>query len=184
MPQPTERDDVQSSMLRRLLGQFRTADNIRSLIRALATELQAIEQVFWDLYWNIGLNVAQGDTLELWGSLLNEARRGRDNDTYKAFLQTKVLRNTSQGTPERLIEILKALTNAATIQITEGSAWVSLTFRGGSVPASIRPLLALFLQAASAAGVEVVQVVEEPLNAFRFDTAGSGFDEGQFSRVI
>lgn len=171
-------------MLKRLLGQLKGSENLKRVLRAIGSEIQVAEDLFWDLFTSIDLETATGATLNLWGALLSESRNGRTDAQFRAFLKVKVLRNTSQGTPERLIAILRQLTSPTTITIREGSAWIELAFVDGTIEASVRPILLAIIKAAAPAGVEVIQVVEEPANAFRFDTPGSGFDDGEFSQVI
>lgn len=128
-PGPTvcgEVDDHRSQVLDLLPSQFDNSTNLRALISAIigtpscaATGLQEIENQGEQLLLNRWLTTAVGEQLDGLGDILDEVRETDDDEDYRAALQLKVVINTSEGDPERIIEVLKLITDAALIHYAE-----------------------------------------------------------------
>lgn len=175
--------NIIQKMLGWLISQFEDALNLKKFFRAVAPEIQALEDAFWALFTERLIENAQGETLDMWGKVVGQKREGRDDPEFRALIRVRILRNTSGGTPNQLMAILKGLTEADKVAITELAAVAIFEFVGADPPAQILESLRGALQEAAPAGVRILGAVQTDGNAFRFDTAGAGFDEGELSRL-
>lgn len=91
-----------------LLAQFQKP-NIETLLRALSVAAQDIENAAWAVLTERWLTNALGAQLDRIGGLLDLARAGWDDDTYRGLLLTQVLVLRSSGTWPDLFGVLSAL---------------------------------------------------------------------------
>ena len=92
-------------MLRRLTDNYKKEDSNISKLYILIEE--TIGTVNWEKIrlWR-GVNHAEGETLDLIGSNVDQSR-GRVNDTvYRSLIRAKILQNKSNGTINEMIELL------------------------------------------------------------------------------
>ena len=78
-------------------------------------QYEELEQVNFDLIEKRWLDTAEGVQLDVLGEILDIERFGRDDESYRTLLQLKVKINVGSGTPELLIESVKLLYNATTV---------------------------------------------------------------------
>lgn len=166
-----------------LQSQFSDSGNIQSILKAIADELQEVEDEFHKLRTERYLSNATGDQLDQYGLLVDFPRAGRTDDTYRELIRTKILRNTSSGTPDRLLKIADKLSNAVNIYYNEHNATVTLEVSDPSFKAGIRAIMHDILQSAAVAGVRVRIEHIDSQNSFRFDT-GPGYDVGEYAGLI
>lgn len=166
-----------------LHSQFDDSGNIQRILKAIADEFQELEEEFHKLRTERYLDNASGDQLDQWGILVNVPRSGRSDDVYRELIRVKILRNSSEGTPDRLIKIAEMLSNAANVYYDEGDAVAEIEVEDASFTTGIREIMHSILQAAAPAGVRVKIVESDSQTSFQFDT-GPGYDEGELAGTI
>ena len=115
-------------VLSRLTSAYKGKFVIESFLKAWTQQLDQLENAIQDvmqrrvLTWEAGFEVpwvgkegadilqdAEGDQLDLIGGLIGEPRRGRTDDEYIAILRVVHLILKSNGTPEDLLAIARAI---------------------------------------------------------------------------
>ncbi len=95
-----------------LMEQYKEHPKIAAFLTAFLERIQEIEYVIWDLVSLKDLDTAEGVQLDLIGRIVNRAREGRDDDTYRLWLRAQVLINRSSGTPEEMMTLARLVTRA------------------------------------------------------------------------
>lgn len=99
--------------LSRLLEQYKGKERISGVISGMAPQFQDMEDVVYELASKRALVNAEGVQLDLIGSIVDlERESGQSDARYKVLLYVKIGQNTSQGTGNKLISILKLLAEA------------------------------------------------------------------------
>lgn len=125
-----------------IISQFRdfkpdgSLTNLMKLIKVLADELQELEDVNWQLKTLRWLDTSIGAQLDEIGIILGLPRNpGESDDNYRQRLRFQIFVNSTSGTPEQLISILKFLTDAQTvIYIERDFAFLEMTTDGLNFP--------------------------------------------------
>jgi len=112
MSLPTIIDHVVQG-LDRMLWQWKDKPNATGLIQSYLESAQEVEDVFFQLLNERGINTAIGAQLDVIGDLVGEPRLGRDDDTYRAALLNRVILNSSTATPAKMVEVVSLLTITA-----------------------------------------------------------------------
>lgn len=94
----------------RLIAQFKEKPRIEALLMAFAAEYQSLEDSIFSLPADRALATAVGEQLDLFGTIVGELRRGRNDDDYRLALYARIARNTSRGTYEDLIRVFNLIT--------------------------------------------------------------------------
>lgn len=100
--------------LNRLISPFIGKPNIEKFITVFANECQRFEDIAFDLIKKRFLANAYGSTLDLIGQSIGQNRPllsviPMTDDTYRSLIYAKIAENTSNGTREELINILRLL---------------------------------------------------------------------------
>lgn len=111
--------DVLERPLGRLPGQFKDKDAVNDLIAIFVEELFELQTVFSDLLTRLDLDIVVDYWLDNIGLILDEARQGDDDETYRQRLKLKVYFNASTGTSEYVIAALKFLTGGSNILLSD-----------------------------------------------------------------
>lgn len=90
--------------------------NIYGVLEAGDTQFNELENVFFELYLNIWLSTATGQQLDVLGVILDFARQGRDDESYRALLYTKININISSGEPESVISAARLIFGTENIE--------------------------------------------------------------------
>lgn len=124
-----------------LVTQFKNKKVLAAFIQALLAEADELERVFCQLKYLRWLDYADGQQLDGLGELLDEPRAGRLDTDYKIGLRIAILRNTCDGTPDKMILYLQAMTNATQIFYEEtGVCSPNFTHNGTRVDDAITRL--------------------------------------------
>jgi hypothetical protein len=102
----------------RLIHYFQTPRN-KAMVEAVADEAQEVEVAVEQLYFDLTLANSTGVNLDVIGRRVGEKRAGRADADYRAAVRTAILVNTSDGTIEDLIQIVKSLIPTATVGANE-----------------------------------------------------------------
>lgn len=103
--------------LANLIGQYRDSTVLRSFIDIFVRQIQDLENAAFEVH-DLWLDNATGVNLDNIGSIVNEARKGRDDDTYRDAIRTRVYINIGNGTPEEIYTFMNDF-NERTYQITD-----------------------------------------------------------------
>lgn len=168
-----------------LLEQFKRRPKVNALLGNYVAELQALEGAFYDIYASRNVNAAEGDQLDILGTIVGLARNGRTDVEYRVAIKSQVAINISSGTPDEIMDIMRAVLGYDGV-FTEDVAYI--LYR---VPSETHPIptgaadYAAVLHALTPAGVGSQFQYGMTTTPFCFDgPAGSGFDEGDFEDVL
>lgn len=185
--------DVQTCIdaIARLCEQFKDLPNIRSLVCALATPAQAVDDALEQLLTERGVNVAAGAQLDVLGKIVGQDRDGLSDDIYRRYIRARIATNKSQGEPSDLILIARLILDIGVTDIghlvirTVADATFILEIHDLAVTDDVAKVLQDMLTSAVSAGVRVIVVYSRVVLAdtFRFDV-GPGWDQGHLARGI
>src|SRR5690606_30235819 len=105
--------------LRRLVEQFRGKPRIEALLRAIAAQVQQLEDVATDLLEKRWLDTAEGAQLDGLGRLLGHGRVAWDAEQYRARLLLRARLRLPAGPPASLVPALAPLSEGPPVQLTE-----------------------------------------------------------------
>lgn len=185
-----------------LIAYLRTKPRIAALGEALGSQLQELEESLLDLRDERTLDVAVGEQLDQYGRLVGEQRGALADDEFRRFIAARILSNTSQGVPDRLIDVIRILagpfaletptTYTEPIYIPRYPAGYTLTVirEPPALTAAMKERIRAQMVSITPAGVEPV-LIEAMFTAdgpFRFDCSavawGAGFDVGELAGLI
>lgn len=172
-------DDHAEQAVARLAAQFRDKDLIIGLVESLVGPKQHMEDTLQDLLTERTIDTAIGKQLDQFGTIVGEDRQGRNDDEYRIALKARMGRNTSEGTPDDVINVFNLLTGSTQTQLVELTAVITLT---GNVDFSANAVaIKAFMQKVVAAGVRIDWIASQDPNfppfAFLGVPGGSGFDD-------
>jgi len=167
--------------LARSLERFKGQPNWELLLKLFLFRVQGMEDVAWELYQGMFLDVAQGPQLDMLGDTVGEPRNGRQDDQYRLFIRARVKINRANGKVSDVLEVAKlVLEPTATVTYTpEYPAAYKVTVTGSSI--SARDIRDILVQVKPAGvGMSVVRT-EDLATALIFDTLTpltNGLDHG------
>lgn len=107
----TQITDHEDQAQARLPEQFKGKDLMIALVRAIANEVQEIEDAVFPMLDLLDISTMIGAQLDGIGDILSEPRQGLSDVNYRLALLAKGARVTASGTPEQVIERFIALTS-------------------------------------------------------------------------
>lgn len=106
-------------------------DDFEKFVAVYTEEIQELEDALIDLADQKNLDVITGIWLDFLGKLIGEPRSGRTDEPYRSALRVKIAVNTSDGTPNKIISLVRQYTSSENVRLTEGTiAWATLFFNG------------------------------------------------------
>jgi len=188
--------DVDAQVETDLPSQYRVT-SVLQFVQALASGLQATNDVVLEWAAAYDLDTAAGLQLDALGERLGQPRDGgqypdgESDGIYRMKVRAAVLRNRSGGTIPDLIAVVKALfalSNPVVIIARNGIASFSLVVELSTTPdADEVQTLGQFVQAAKAAGVAATVYVA---SAYTFayttfpDPPYRGYNAGHWARIL
>src|SRR5690606_7213019 len=115
-PQPKP-PPIPAAALSRLVTQFRDKPRIEALLKAIAAQVQQLEDVATDLLEKRWLDSAEGAQLDGLGRILGLDRGAWDDEQYRARLRVRIRILLADGTPENIIATLALLANGESVQL-------------------------------------------------------------------
>lgn len=135
-----------------------------ALIYAAAEQAQTLEDLSRDMIEDRLLDTAVGAQLDQYGDLLEESRDGLVDAEYRLILAVRILVNTSDATPERIIAIIRGCTNALTgtvrIWTMPPAEWFAQYVVPSALGAALKHRLARYATMATGAGIGPNALVE------------------------
>jgi hypothetical protein len=169
--------------IRRLLYQYHDAENLKNIIRGLATQSYDEKETLDRILTREILATATGEQLDAWGNILGVARGAMTNTQYRAAIYLKIFINYSEGRIEDLIYVFYAFMNPTNVELTElAPATISLQANDPVIPDLESARLAI--EVCKAAGIEIDSLSFSEGPAFSFleysstDITTAGFDDG------
>jgi hypothetical protein len=162
----------------RLITQYKQATNLKNILDCFNEQTQDLEDAIHELFEGRWVDVAQGQVLDDFGTIVGQDRLGFDDDFYRILIYVKMGQNISQGETERVIDVYKIITRATIAQIQEHfPAGVTLLSNG-----TINPITASFiyeeLQKVVGAGIRVDRIGEFSDTPFGFAGAPTALGFG------
>jgi len=177
--------DHVDQMLDDLLSQFGDSLRLRALLELVGDEVQQLENVLNELHDERLLATAEGAQLDQYGKLAGVTRGGLVDDDYRVVVQVWLAALRSHGLARVITWCAAQLVGEAVQYRQRGRAHYSLEYETASPISAARVrLFGRVLDVATPAGVSYEVTEGDEGTAFRFDTAGRGFDEGTFARGV
>jgi hypothetical protein len=150
----TSSDQV-ARALARVLEQHKSNPDLIAILTSWAAQAQALEDAFWDLFTQWGLD-ATGARLDQTGRILDEPRDGDTDDVYVVRLRAKVRALQSSGSYQDFIDVWKLLNpnNLARFTSSGGSTGASFAFEIGNILSQHVAINQRFLELIRSAGVD------------------------------
>ena len=170
--------DHSGKMLARLAEEFRKP-RISAILAGEAAQYQALEDAFWQLLVERGVDTAVGNALDVLGRIVGEPRQGALDADYRLRVRARIRVNRSDGTIEDIIEVVRLLIGtvllpSATIKLTEyyPAAFV-LRITGLVISATQALIYSSFIRQARGAGIGSGFGWQQTADADAFVTATS-----------
>lgn len=168
----------------RLIQQYKDSTNLKDLIEDLfGTQVQEIENVFWDLLSRLDINSMVGTQLNNLGTIVGQARNGQTDTAYRLFIQAKVGVNVSESEASRIIDVWKLISLADIVYLFEAfPAEVDIYYDTSfNPPQALIDLAFQLIQNVVGAGVAVGFIARiNNVNDFGFDGAANSLGFGTF----
>jgi hypothetical protein len=100
----------------RLVEQYKESVNLNNLIEAVVLPIQDIENQTDELYRLRLISTAYGVQLDKIGTIIGEARFGRNDSDYRSAIITRININVSGGEPESIISAIRQIIGPFTIE--------------------------------------------------------------------
>ncbi len=166
----------QATALNRLLEQYKDKARLKTLVDIFAEQIQALEDVFWELYIKRTVDAATGDQLRILGRIVG-LQQGETSDTdFRVLVRAQIRVLKSRGTFKDLLGIIRL-----TIGTDPSTRTLKEVFPAGlacevlAMPDFSLVLLARALRLAKAGGVSLDITYPPPAGEwFTFDYYGGG----------
>ena len=138
--------DHSGKMLARLAEEFRKP-RISAILTGEAAQYQAIEDAFWQLLVERGVDTAVGNALDVLGRIVGEPRQGALDADYRLRVRARIRVNRSDGTIEDIIEVVRLLIGsvlARRMQVDRKTGYLissGTAICGGSAIAAVGPVI-------------------------------------------
>jgi len=103
----------------RLTSQFKDKPLLVGLLRGFITDVQPEENAIFGMIAGRELATAVGMQLDLFGTIVNEDRRGRNDDEYRLALYARISINISNATAEAVLRIFNLITGSPITRMEE-----------------------------------------------------------------
>ncbi len=157
----------------------------QSLLIALVSEHQALEDVFFELFDERLLINAEGVQLDNYGVLVGQRRNGLTDDEYRAVLSTRILANRGSGQIPNITKALSDLTGGAAVKYRQlDPASFALTFfSDDALSTTMTRIIIEMMDDMRPAGVELASIVQAEGVFFQYD-GEAGYDLGAYMGLL
>lgn len=105
--------------LGRLISQWKDKDVVQGVTKSILDNIQVIEDQNQQILRERGIFEAIGAQLDVLGLLVGEARLGRVDEPYRVAILNRIAVNTSDGTPVKMMEIMRLITGSPIARVWE-----------------------------------------------------------------
>lgn len=103
----------------RLVTQWFDKPVVQGLLQSYMENVQTVEDIYEQLLDERSVFTAVGEQLNVIGSIVGEARSGKADEPYREAILNRIAINTANGTPEKIIEIIKLITESDSVKLVE-----------------------------------------------------------------
>lgn len=114
---PTLTDQVELGLSRNI--DFLDKENFNKLLKLFLEEVQELEVATLAIADQKNIQTAIGEWLDYIGKIVGQPREGRTDEEYRSALLLKVASNSSDGTPNTIIDITKQASGATSSRIID-----------------------------------------------------------------
>ncbi|QDP59464.1 MAG: hypothetical protein GOVbin4162_38 [Prokaryotic dsDNA virus sp.] len=134
---PTKRD-FSTDALDKLLWQFQDKNTIETFLEALCDQLGIVQEDLFNIVENFSIEDGYDYLLDMVGKIVGAKRLGRPDEEYRDAIKLKILFNTSNGTPNKILEALATATTATEVDMWEHYPLACTYYTNGdSVPSNL-----------------------------------------------
>lgn len=159
-----------------LISQYKNKENFKGILQAQNSQANDLEDAIFEVRDEFWLSTAEGDQLDIIGSIHKETRQGRNDTDYRAAINVRIVLNNGSGEAETIIKALTDLFGATTVQIQNQYNATLYIWADIVLTETQFNTLVNF----TAAGVEVNAIVGSS-NPFVFDGDSDGTGFGKLS---
>ena len=173
MSNPTQITTHQQDARDRLIEQYKEKSNIIGILDSETRQYQDLEDVLFSMFLNRFVDNAEGEQLDKFGTIVDLARQGFDDDFYRILLKFKIGQNVSSGEPERIISTMLLITQATLVLYQNlGNGNVGLQINNTLDPSLVN-FIFVNMQRVVMAGVRIAFIASfDPDESFSFDGVG------------
>lgn len=169
MTSPVIKDQVQQGK-DRLVTQWFDKPVVQGLLKSYMENVQTVEDIYQQLLDERSVFTAIGEQLDVVGTIVGEARNGKADDPYREAILNRISINTSNSTPEKIMQIMRTITGGDFVNITEHHP-ASFHLFVDKIPANTA---AATLKSIAGAGIST---------RLCFDDGNIGFVAGEATRI-
>jgi len=158
-----------------IISQLADRPKWRALIADVTESVQDLEDVIADCVCLNYLSTAEHRQLDVYGIITGEQRGGLSDDEYRRILAARILSNTTDCTPERLIRILAILLDSADVHYipVHPAATSFMAVPGAAPTAAFMNRILPWMESVHGAGIGLdVIVLHDGPGAFAFGLPG------------
>lgn len=176
--------NITADTLLLLIEQFKRSPDLKSVVSIFTDQMQTVENTNDNLIMSRLIDTSEGVQLDGIGDIVGEPRNGRSDDAYREAIKFKTFINASNGEPNRLLDILKNITNGTDASILEFFPASAFLFTDGTPSADLlagspKSNLQIQMERVAPAGVQLDIVSSFGGIQFEFDTEGGiPYNEG------
>lgn len=166
----------QATALSRLLEQYKDKARLKTLVDIFSEQMQAVEEMFWDLYVKRRLDTADGDQLRVLGRIVGLTKGATNDVDFRILVAAQIRVLGSRGTFKDLLGLIRLVigTDPSKRSIKEVFP-AGLQIELFEVPTFSTVLFGRIMRAAKAAGVSLeISMVPPSGEWFTFDYFGGG----------
>lgn len=160
-----------ADMIAKELLQDKEQPNRVALIESIGAEIQDAEDSLGDVFDQHFLDNAVGAQLDGLGSIVDEARKGRDDSEYRTAIKAKEASLRSNGSPDDLLQVVRLVEPFTDFELEElfpAHVRINLDFADCE-----ESELATLLQTARPAGVSGALVCDKSATPFQFSSTAN-----------
>lgn len=168
-PITTHKEDAK----KRLVEQYKGKPNIEGILDAESRQWQDIEDVANTLFLDRFVDNAVGTQLDNFGTIVDLARQGFDDEFYRVLLKFKIGQNISRGEPERIISTMLLIAQANLVlyqNLGDGNIGLEID---NPIDPTLLNFIFVNMQRVVMAGVRIAFIATfDPDESFSFDGTG------------
>lgn len=114
----TKTTNHEAEALANLVAQFKDKPQLAALLKVYVSQIQDLENALFQILEST-VDTATGVTLDGFGDIVSQPREGRTDSFYRQIIKARIRLNASNGTPEDLIAIVRAVVGDKEIEVVE-----------------------------------------------------------------
>lgn len=171
--------------LKRLLEQYKNQPNLTAILQIHLEQIQDLEDAIFPLLQALNISLMEGEMLDLIGQVVGAPRTTTSDARYRILLYVKIHQNVSEGESERVISVMKLLTESEYVHyINLSYAEAQVQFTNPIPDQDQVDLIYREIHKVVAAGVRIgVLLYADPEEAYAYSGSNAGalalgYDDG------